>query len=239
MDGLINFSRKYLPDRRGGRTMDSPLVLTSRLIPSEIDDQAHGLDTVWRYPLEFYEAALSYAYPWEVFIEQIKNRLNTPRQYCGMGFTHDVSNLNTGVRCSAYKSLPTMEEKLHGQMRIAEKIRAVNAVDVAAMVIEKHFLKDTKGNLRKFSTQQFRCVHCNAKFRRPPLVGKCTSCGGRIIFTISEGSVTKYLKPSLSLAKKYQVSAYLQQTLELLTNMVEDVFGKQTEEQKGLGDWFG
>ena len=40
-----------------------------------------------------------------------------------MGFTHDVSNINIGIGCSAYKSLPSMEEKLKGQMLIAEKIR--------------------------------------------------------------------------------------------------------------------
>jgi len=132
-----------------------------------------------------------------------------------------------------------MEEKLKGQMDIAEKIRAVNTRDVARLVIEKHFIRDTKGNLRKFSMQQFRCVKCNEKFRRPPLVGKCTKCGGRIIFTISEGSVIKYLEPSISLAKKYNIPAYLKQSLELLKRRIEDVFGKEKEKQEGLGKWFG
>jgi DNA polymerase II large subunit len=132
-----------------------------------------------------------------------------------------------------------MEEKLKGQMEIAEKIRAVDQSDVARLVIEKHFLKDTKGNLKKFSMQEFRCVNCNEKFRRPPLIGKCTKCGGKIIFTISEGSVVKYLEPSISLAKKYNVPPYLQQSLELLKRRVEDIFGKDKEKQEGLGKWFG
>ena len=101
-----------------------------------------------------------------------------------MGFTHDTSSINLGVGCSAYKLLPTMEEKLRGQMNLATKIRAVDESEVAKIVIEKHFIKDIKGNLRKFSQQQFRCVVCNEKYRRPPLVGKCTKCGGNIIFTI-------------------------------------------------------
>ncbi len=239
MDAFLNFSRQFLPDRRGSRTMDSPLVLTSRLVPSEVDDMAHGIDVMWKYPLEFYEAASEYKNPRDIKIEQIKHRLNTPGQYEGMGFTHNISNMNKGVLISAYKILPTMEDKLKGQMMLAEKIKAVNVSDVAAAVIQKHFLKDIKGNLRKFSMQQFRCVACNEKFRRPPLLGKCTKCGGKIIFTISEGSVGKYLEPSISLAKKYGVSTYLLQTLEITKRNFESVFGKDKEKQTGLGEWFG
>lgn len=132
-----------------------------------------------------------------------------------------------------------MEDKLRGQMDLAEKCRSVEESDVARLVIEKHFLKDTKGNLRKFSMQEFRCVGCNSKFRRPPLIGKCTSCSGKIIFTISEGSVVKYLEPTESLAKKYNVPDYLKETIELLRNRIEGVFGKEAEKQTGLGAWFG
>ena len=239
MDALLNFSRQYLPDKRGSRSMDSPLVLTSTLIPSEVDDQAHGIDVQWKYPLEFYEAALNYSPPWEIKIEQLKTRIGTEKQYQDFGFTHETTSINAGVTLSAYKTLPSMEDKLKGQMEIAEKIRAVDESDVARLVIEKHFIKDTKGNLRKFSMQEFRCVACNEKFRRPPLVGKCTKCGGKLVFTISEGSVTKYLEPSISLAKKYNVPSYLQQSLELLKRRVEDVFGKEKEKQEGLGKWFG
>lgn len=239
MDALLNFSRQFLPDSRGGRTMDAPLVLTSLLIPSEVDDMAHRLDVAPKYPLEFYEAALNYKMPWEVQIELLGSRLNTERQYEGIKFTHALSSINLGVLRSAYKTLPSMEEKLKGQMLIAEKLRAVEARDVAQLVIEKHFIKDIKGNLRKFSTQQFRCVKCNKKFRRPPLIGICNECGGRIIFTISEGSIVKYLEPAISLAKKYSVTAYLQQSLELTKRRVEEVFGKEKDKQEGLGKWFG
>lgn len=239
MDALLNFSRQYLPDKRGGRTMDSPLVLTSIIIPGEVDDMVHGLDIVSSYPLEFYEATLQYKYPYEIEIEQLKKRLNTEKQYEGMGFTHNTTNINAGINCSAYKTLPSMEDKLRGQMELAERIRAVDEADVARLVIEKHFIKDTKGNLRKFSMQEFRCTKCNEKFRRPPLIGRCTKCNGNIIFTISEGSVVKYLGPSISLANKYNVPAYLKQTLELTKRRIESVFGKEKETQKGLGAWFG
>lgn len=239
MDALLNFSRNFLPDRRGSRTMDAPLVLSSLLIPSEVDDQAHGIDVVSKYPLEFYHAAEQMKWPWEVNIRQIKHNLNTESQYEGVLYTHPLSNINTGVRVSAYKTLPSMEDKLRGQMELAEKIRAVSESDVARLIIEKHFIKDIKGNLRKFSLQKFRCVKCNEKYARPPLVGKCTVCSGKLIFTISEGSVIKYLEPSISLAEKYNVPPYLKQTLELTKQRIESLFGKDKERQEGLGKWFG
>jgi DNA polymerase II large subunit len=239
MDAFLNFSRKFLPDKRGGRTMDSPLVLTYKLIPAEVDDMVLGLDVAWRYPLEFYEAAMQYKKTGEVKVEQLRERINKEGQYEGMGFTHDTANFNNGVKCSAYKTLPSMEDKIRGQMEIAERVRAVDQTDVATLVIEKHFLKDIKGNLRKFSMQEFRCGKCNEKYRRPPLAGKCEKCGGKIIFTISEGSVIKYLEPSISIAEKYGVHPYLRQTLELLSRRIDSFFGKEKEKQEGLGKWFG
>ncbi|MFH1510868.1 MAG: DNA polymerase II large subunit [Candidatus Woesearchaeota archaeon] len=237
LDTLLNFSRKYLPAHRGS-TQDAPLVLTSKVVPEEVDDMVFDLDIEWKYPLEFYQGCMEYKKPYEVRIERISDRLKT-KEYSGFGFTHNLRDINMGVTCSAYKTLPTMEDKLKGQMDLAEKIRAVEASDVATLVIEKHFIKDTKGNLRKFSTQQFRCVNCNEKYRRPPLSGKCSACtNGKIIFTVAEGSVTKYLEPSISLAKKYEVPAYLIQSLELLKRRIEAVFGKEKEKQSGLGSWF-
>ncbi len=236
MDAFLNFSRQYLPDRRGSRTMDSPLVLTTIINPSEVDDMAHGLDIVDHYPLEFYEAAMQMKNPWDIKIEQIVHRLNKENQYEGMMFTTHTSDINDAVLISSYKMLPSMGEKLDGQMKLALKIRAVDAGGVADLVIQRHFLKDTMGNLRKFSMQQFRCVSCNKKYRRPPLRGKCT-CGGKIIFTIAQGSVTKYLDPSIELAEEYEVSPYVKQTLRLLKLRVEAVFGKEKEKQTGLGDF--
>ncbi len=239
MDGLLNFSRQFLPDNRGGRTMDAPLVLTAILNPAEVDDMIHKLDVVWKYPLEFYEAAQKISPPWEVGIKRLGEFLGTPNQYEGIGFTHDVSDFNSGAHCSAYKTLPTLEEKLKGQMELARKIRAVNMSDVARLVIEKHFMKDTRGNLRKFSMQKFRCSNCNESYRRTPLVGKCTKCGGRLIFTISEGSIVKYLEPSISLAQRYGCDDYLKDSLDLIRYRLESMFGRDKEKQVGLGAWFG
>ncbi|KYK25030.1 hypothetical protein AYK26_02440 [Euryarchaeota archaeon SM23-78] len=236
MDALLNFSKKYLPESRGS-TMDAPLVLTYILNPSEVDDMVFNMDIVWKYPLEFYKACKEYKMPWEVKIKQVSHVLGKPLQYKKMGFTHDTNDINKGVLCSAYKLLPSMEDKLKGQMGLAEKIRAVDTSDVARLVIDKHFMKDTKGNLRKFSQQEFRCVGCNEKFRRPPLSGKCSECDGKIIFTVSEGFVIKYLELSMKLAEKYNVPVYMKQSLELLKQRVESVFGRAKERQEALGAW--
>lgn len=238
MDAMLNFSRKYLPNTRGA-TMDAPLVLSSTLDPTGVDDMVFNIDVCWHYPLELYEAALAYKMPWAVNVSQLKHALGTERQLEGFGFTHDTGNINHCVRCSAYKLLPKMEDKLKGQMELAERIRAVDKSGVARMVIEKHFIKDAKGNLRKFSTQEFRCIDCNEKYRRPPLAGHCLKCKGRLVFTVSEGNIVKYIEPMMSLAKKYEVSPYLIQTIELLQRRVEGVFGKEKDKQSGLGAWFG
>jgi DNA polymerase II large subunit len=244
LDGLLNFSKKYLPSSRGS-TMDAPLVLTSIINPAEVDDQVLGVDVEWKYPLEFYRAAMKMKAPWEVKygpdnkkIEQLAHRLGKENQYEDFGFTHSITNFNQGIQCSAYKTLPTMKLKLFGQMEIARKVRAVNMDNVARLVIQKHFLRDIKGNLKKYSMQKFRCSSCNTKYRRPPISGKCTECNkGKLMFTISEGSVVKYLDPSLDLAKEYDFSPYLKETINLLKTNVLTVFGKGRDKQMGLGNF--
>ena len=49
---------------------------------------------------------------------------------------------------------------------------------------------------RAFSRQKVRCVKCGAKFRRPLLSDTCPKCHGRVILTVTEGSVRKYLDTS-------------------------------------------
>ena len=237
LDAFINFSKKYLPSHRGA-TQDAPLVATSILVPAEIDDMAFDIDVVWKYPLELFEAALEEKDPWEIKIEQLKDRLGTEKAYLDFGFTHNVDDLNNAVVCSAYKSLPTMQEKVHGQMWIAEKLRSVDTGDVARLIIDKHFMRDIKGNLRKFSQQGFRCVSCNEKFRRPPLTTKCTNCGGKIIFTVSFGGIIKYLEPALDLTRNYDVPAYIKQDLLLTKKYIESIFGKDNEKQESIDRWF-
>ncbi len=238
LDVLINFSRKFLPAHRGG-TQDAPLVLNARIRAGEVDDQILDFETSTKYPLELYYAAEERKHSSEIKIETVKTLLKEGRDpFLGIGFTHDTTNLNSGVFNSAYKILPTMKEKVESQMELVEKIRSVDEADVARLIIERHFIRDIRGNLRKFSHQRFRCVACNEKFRRPPLSGVCTKCKGKIIFTISEGSIKKYLEPAIELAEKYNIPAYTKQSLQLAKLYIESIFGKDLDKQVELKQWF-
>ena len=236
MDMLINFSKKFLPAHRGG-TQDAPLVLNSRIRAGEVDDMIFDLDVAKDIPLELYEAAEMEKSPYDIKLEQVKNRLGGDREFKDLWFSYDTDDINLGPGCSSYKTLPTMDEKVEKMMELCTKIRAVDTSDAARLVIERHFIRDTRGNLRKFSMQGFRCVGCNSKYRRPPLIGRCTNCGGKIIFTISEGSITKYMQPALDLARKYGVGDYLLESLELTERYIQSIFGKDTDKQETINKW--
>ena len=232
LDALINFSRRFLPDSRGAKTMDCPLVLTNRIIPSEVDDMAHRLDVVSNYSLEFYEGACDFKMPYDVKVEVLGDRLGTEKELEDFKFTHSTASINSGNTLSVYKTLPSMVEKLDCQMNLAKKIRAVNSENVARLVIETHFLKDIRGNLRRFSLQQFSCKSCGKKLSRPFLSGKC-NCEkkGKLRLTVAHGGVVKYLEPAIDTAEKYDVSDYLKQVLYLTRMSVEEYFGKEKQEE--------
>ncbi len=236
MDAFLNFSRDFLPDRRGARSMDAPLVISTILNTKEVDDEVYDLNIAWKYPLEFYEATLEMKYPWEVKVKSLGDVIDKEEQYQNHGFTHTTSDMNAGVNVSAYKYLPTMVEKMEGQLDLADKIRAVDLHKVGELIINGHFIRDLKGNMRKFTMQRFRCVSCNEKYRRPPLAGICTKCKKpKVIYTISEGSVKKYLEPTLNLIEIEGTSEYLRETVKLFNSRVESVFGKDTTKQISLG----
>ena len=237
MDLLLNFSRSFLPAHRGG-TQDSPLVLNTMIKAGDVDDQILDFE-VGDYPLDLYEKAEQGKHSSEVKVEMVKDRLKEDKDpFVDMYLTHKHEDVNSGMNNTSYKSLPTMQEKVEKMMLLCGKIRAVDVRDTARLIIERHFVRDTRGNLRKFSMQGFRCVGCNGKYRRPPLQGRCTKCGGKIIFTISHGSIMKYMQPSLDLARKYNVSDYILESLELTELYIQSIFGKEKEKQEALQKWF-
>lgn len=234
-DALVNFSREYLPDQRGGR-MDAPLVMTSRIDPTEIDDEAHNVDKVSRYPLSFYEAAREYAHPKEVDVRIAEDDLGTEGAFDGFRTTVETTRIDAGPENSAYKILPSMDEKTTAQLEIGRKTRAVDESDVAERVVESHFLPDLIGNLRAFTQQEFRCLDCNSKFRRPPLSGDC-DCGGEVTLTVHKGSVKKYLDVALETGEKYGVSSYTMQRLEQLERQIDSLFEDDKSTQSGIADF--
>lgn len=239
-DVLLNFSREFLPSHRGG-TQDAPLVLNARIDAGEVDEQILDFELVpeGNYPLELYRLAEQKKHSSEIKVYDVRRALKEGRDpFVNLGFTHNTGNINDGVVCSNYKMLATMQEKVRHQMELVEKIRAADTSETARLVIERHFLRDLRGNLRKFSMQEFRCVACNEIMRRPPLTGVCPKCQGKIIFTTHEGGIKKYLEPALELARRYNLSSYIQQSLELTKRHIDSVFGKEPEVQEALEKWF-
>ncbi len=239
MDGLLNFSKEFLPDKRGGQ-MDAPLVLTVILDPKEVDAEVHNMDVCENYPLEFYRATMRCAKPKEFVraIERVEDRIESEMKYYGLGFTHDTADISLGVKSSSYKTLKSMQDKVKHQMELARKIRAVDENDVAERVITSHFLPDIIGNLRAFSRQEFRCVNCNQKYRRIPLSGKCQRCGGSLTLTVHEGSITKYLNISKELAETYKVSRYTRQRIKLIEVETLSLFESELKRQIKIDEFF-
>ncbi|MFA5613213.1 MAG: DNA-directed DNA polymerase II large subunit [Methanoculleus sp.] len=238
LDGLINFSRSYLPETRGG-TMDAPLVLTTRIDPAEVDKECLNVDVCDHYPLEVYEGCLTYTNPKDLgeYVDRVERRIGTPAQVEGFFFTHPTSDISAGPLESTYTKLGTMLEKLEAELELADKIRAVDTDDVAERVLNTHFIRDLQGNLNAFSKQKVRCTRCNAKYRRMPIAGKCTRCGGNVIPTVHEGSVKKYLEMSRDICTTYAVSEYTKQRVEVLCMQIESTFGEPPERQLGLADF--
>jgi DNA polymerase II large subunit len=236
LDGLLNFSKSFLPDQRGGK-MDAPLVMSSRIDPSEIDDEAHNMDVVRQYPRDFYLATLEQADPEDVDVEIAEDTLGTDTEYTGFDHTHDTTNIAMGPDLSAYKTLGSMMDKMDAQLELSRKLAAVDETDVAERVIEYHFLPDLIGNLRAFSRQETRCLDCGEKFRRMPLTGDCRECGGRVNLTVHKGSVNKYMQTAIQVADEYDCRPYTKQRLEVLEKALESVFENDKNKQSGIEDF--
>jgi DNA polymerase II large subunit len=237
LDALINFSRSFLPDRRGG-LMDAPLVLTTRLDPNEIDKEAHNLDLRSEYPVEFYQACQEYKHPKEIeeMMDMVGGRIGSMLQYERLGYTHDTRDISEGPSDSAYKTLETMMDKMNSQLELAKKIRAVDESDVVHRVITRHFLPDLIGNLKSFSGQKLRCTKCNAKYRKIPLTGKCY-CGNNLTLTVHEKSVKKYLEISKEIGEKFGIPAYTQQRIELIEESINSLFENDKVKKCRLSDF--
>ncbi|WP_458207274.1 DNA-directed DNA polymerase II large subunit [Haladaptatus sp. NG-SE-30] len=218
-------------------SMDAPLVMSSRIDPSEIDDEAHNMDIVNQYPREFYESTLEMADPEDVDITIAEDYLGTDEEYTNFRHTHDTSNIALGPDLSAYKTLGSMMDKMDAQLELARKLRAVDETDVAERVIEGHFLPDLIGNLRAFSRQETRCLDCGEKYRRMPLSGDCRECGGRVNLTVHQGSVNKYMDTAIQVAKDYDCREYTKQRLEILDRSLESVFENDKNKQSGIADF--
>ncbi len=241
LDGLLNFSRSFLPSTRGG-TMDAPLVLTTILNPKEVDKEALNVDVMPRYPLEVYQACLEYKEPKKVadFVDYIEKRVGKPEQFEGFLFTHDTEDISKGPLDTRYtdKRLKNTADKIRAELELADKIRAVDTDDLAERIINSHLMPDMIGNLRSFSKQQFTCTKCKVKYRRNTITGKCPRCGGTLKATMHKGNVTKYLEIVKFMDKNYKLSLYTNQRIKVTEMNIISTFGEEEKTQKDLSDFF-
>lgn len=259
MDGLLNFSKAILPANRGGQ-MDAPLVLTTRLNPTEVDKEALNVDSGWFYERDFYEATLEQPHPKSIQhrMDFVERRLGSVAALRGYGYTHDCHAIDQGPALSAYKTLETMIDKMNGQLALGHRLRGVNVRQVASSVVRSHFLPDLRGNLNAYGRQKVRCLKCAHSYRRMPLSGSCIQprkvtgrglssvgvtksegdlCGGNLALTVSEGAVRKYIEVTRFVMDHYGVDTYTRQNVEWLADSVDSLFNNDRAKQLSLSDF--
>ena len=236
LDALLNFSRSYLPESRGA-LMDKPLVLTTRLVATEVDKEAHNVDVASHHGLALYRAAAEgrMAKEIEPMLELVAHRLDSPRALSGYGFTHDTSRIAGGPVRSAYRDGRSMTDMVERSVLLASQIRAVDVAEAVTLVLNAHFLPDVMGNLKSYATQSFRCKECGASYRRPPLTGRCGAaapgrgkCDGELLSTVYEASVRKYLPLSQRLGEIDGITPYVRQRIQILSDSVATLFPGST-----------
>lgn len=241
MDGLLNFSRSFLPGTRGG-TMDAPLVLTTILNPNEVDKETKNVDVGRSYPLSVYEACLKYDPPKNVAkdVDYVEKRVGTADQFEGFKFTHDTYDISEGPLDTMYTNpiLKSTGDKIKAELDLADKIRAVDTDNLAERIINSHLMPDMIGNLRSFSKQSFRCPKCKTSSRRMTMSGKCPKCGGQLKATMHKGNVTKYLEIAKYMAEHYKLSDYTVQRIMVTEMNINSTFGEEEKTQMDLSDFF-
>jgi DNA polymerase II large subunit len=171
-----------------------------------------------------------------VKIKTVKDVLGTPEQY-ELPLTHPGGTIDVGNTRTAYVELQSIPDKIEIQFGLQERVRAVDSADAAERLILSHFIPDLYGNLRSYSRQTFRCVSCNTIYRRPPLAGKCSKCGGNLLLTINKGGIEKYLEISRDIVNRYCLPVYLSQRLELVEKEIKSIFEDDKVKQMGLSDF--
>ncbi len=172
LDCILNFSRTFLSTFRGGQ-MDAPLILTTRINPAEIDKEALNIDTACAYSEEAYEQTQKSMSPKDIASDFAEDYLGTERQFEGFGFTHDTADIGETPKENPYTALESMRDKVDAQFKLGGLLRGVDNEDQSSRLLDRHLLRDMRGNIRAFGQQKVRCVKCNHSYRRAPLSKKC------------------------------------------------------------------
>jgi DNA polymerase II large subunit len=260
LDGLINFSKSFLSAFRGGM-MDAPLILTTTIEPTEIDKEALNVDTMDRYPLTFYEGTMNRPVAKEATkslgIETVEVRLEKGLNAIeGFGYTHETTDACQSPKNNPYNTLKTMKEKTMMQFELGNVIRAVDNEIQAGKLINRHLIRDMRGNLRAYGQQKTRCTKCGESYRRVPIAGKCITvlkkdaenaltgeiedliCNHKLILTVHQGSVEKYDGLIEEIIDRYGCDDYTKNLYHLVSSWVADTFSTDEEtEQRRLDDF--
>ncbi|MCP4124341.1 MAG: DNA polymerase II large subunit [Bacteroidetes bacterium] len=260
LDGLLNFSKSFLSAFRGGM-MDAPLILTTTIEPTEIDKEALNVDTMDRYPLIFYEGTMNRPVAKEATkslgIETVEVRLKKGLNALeDFGYTHETTDACQSPRNNPYNTLETMKEKTMMQFELGTVIRAVDNEIQAGKLINRHLIRDMRGNLRAYGQQKTRCTKCGASYRRVPIAGKCITvlkkdaenpltgeiedliCNHKLILTVHQGSVQKYDGLIAEIIERYGCDDYTENLYHLVSSWVADTFSTDEEtEQRRLDDF--
>tara|TARA_Y100000310_G_scaffold345517_1_gene465876 strand:- start:188 stop:3637 length:3450 start_codon:yes stop_codon:yes gene_type:complete len=248
LDGLINFSKSFLSSHRGGQ-MDAPLILTTKINPSEIDKEALNVDIGNSYPLAFYELTMNYAPPKEalkVGVKTVEGVLGTPLEIEGFEYTHGTNNCSDGPKHNPYNTLESMRQKTMAQFALGDKLHSVDNKNQSSRLINRHLIRDMRGNLRAFGQQKVRCTKCGASYRRPPISGKCNTimeskkdkfsgekidvyCEGNIILTVSKGSVNKYSGLMTELIERHGCNEYTNELCNWVKHWSKQTFYDKDE----------
>ena len=260
LDGLINFSKSFLSAFRGGM-MDAPLILTTTIEPTEIDKEALNVDTMWKYPLSFYEGTMDRPVAKEATkslgIETVEVRLAKGLNAIeGFGYTHETTDACQSPKNNPYNTLETMKEKTMMQFELGNVIRAVDNEIQAGKLINRHLIRDMRGNLRAYGQQKVRCTKCGESYRRVPIAGKCITvlkkdaenpltgeiedliCNHKLILTVHHGSVKKYDGLIAEIIERYGCDDYTENLYHLVSSWVADTFSVEEEtSQRRLDDF--
>ena len=251
LDGLVNFSKSFLSTMRGGQ-MDAPLILTTKINPSEIDKEALNLDINNIYPVEFYELSQKTPNPKEVLdvgIMTVETVLGSEKESRGFGFTHDTKDCAEGPKNNPYNTLDSMRQKTMVQFALGSTLHSVNNTEQSSKLIDRHLIRDMRGNLRAFGQQKVRCTKCGESYRRPPINGKCRTvvetkknpfngfvedilCPGNIILTVTQGAISKYDGLMGELVEKYGCDEYTEQLYDLVSEWVSTTFRTEDESKQ-------
>lgn len=135
------------------------------------------------------------------------------------------------------------------QFALGSTLHSVNNTEQSSKLIDRHLIRDMRGNLRAFGQQKVRCTKCGESYRRPPINGKCRTvvetkknpfngfvedilCPGNIILTVTQGAISKYDGLMGELVEKYGCDEYTEQLYDLVSEWVSTTFRTEDESKQ-------